>query len=67
MKSKPQKTDKEMAKYLNFKYRIWKYGIYILPRDPSGRIYKLIAFVPLRGWVSGREMIEEMRKRDFEL
>lgn len=56
-----------MAKYLNFKYRIWKYGIYILPRDPSGRIYKLIAFVPLRGWVSGREMIEEMRKRDFEL
>ncbi len=43
-------TYSETAKELGIRWRVGKYGIKFLQRDPNGKIYQLITIVPLDGW-----------------
>lgn len=48
--------------------KIGKYGVKFLPRDPSGRIYKLVSITPLTGWITDPKEVERiMRERGLEL
>lgn len=48
--------------------RIGKYGIDFLPRDPSGRIYKLFSVIPLTGWITDPKEVERViRENGMEL
>lgn len=50
---------RETAKRLGIRFRIGKYGLVFLNRDPTGRIYKLMQVVRLDGWsFDPQEIIE---------
>lgn len=56
------------AKKLGIKYRVGKYGVQFLPKDPSGRIYRLFQIVQLDNWVTDPKEVERiMRERGLEL
>lgn len=57
---------KDVAKKLGIKYHIGKYGLHLLPRDPSGRIYKLFSVVPLSGWVFDKHAIVQTMLDDSD-
>lgn len=54
----------ETAKKLGIKWRIGKYGIQFLKRDPSGKIYKLVGITPLDGWIFDPQQIVEAFAND---
>jgi hypothetical protein len=50
-------TYREQARALNVKYLFGRWGYKFLPKNPDGRIYKLISFIPLDGWTSDPDEI----------
>jgi hypothetical protein len=57
-----------VAKRLGVRYLFGKWGFNLLPRDPSGRIYRLFTIVPLDGWITDPKEVERtMRERGMEL
>lgn len=66
--SKPKEDYAKVAKELGIRFRIGKYGINFLPRNPLGKPYKLIQITPLDGWVTDPKEVERiMRERGLEL
>jgi len=58
----------EITKKLGLKYRIGKYAIQFLPRDPGGRVCRLFSIVPLDEWITDPKEVERiMRERGLEL
>jgi hypothetical protein len=58
---------KQLAKEFGL-FRIGKYGINFLPKDPLGNIYKLFTIVPLTGWVTDLNEVERViRENGMEL
>jgi len=52
---------KKLAKKFGCLFSIGKYGFQWLPKDPSGKAYKLFQIVPLDGWITDpNEIIEAM-------
>lgn len=64
-----QKRQRYSALAREFGYiRIGKYGVDFLPKDPNGKIYKLINIVPLDCWITDPKEIEHhFRENGFEL
>ncbi len=59
---------KALAKKFGCTFRIWKYGIKLLPRDPNGKVYRLLNITPLDGWITDPAEIERiMREKGLEL
>lgn len=60
---------KAQAQELGVKYLFGKWGFKLMPRDPFGRVYKLISFVPLDGWTSDPQAIVQAMfdDPDFEV
>lgn len=50
---------KQLAKDFGCLFSIGKYGFQWLPKDPSGKAYKLFSIVPLDDWIANpHEIIE---------
>lgn len=63
-----RKDYKHLAKEFGCVARIGRYGIKLLPRDPGGKVYKLLSIIPLDGWVTDPKEVERiMRERGLEL
>ncbi len=57
-----------VAKQLGVKYLFGRWGFQLLPKDPWGRVHKLIQIVPLDGWITDPKEVERiMRERGLEL
>ena len=57
-----------LAKEFGCHFRIGKYGIQLLPRDPAGHIHSLLQIIPLWGWVTDPKEVERViRERGMEL
>lgn len=62
-----RKDYKELAKEFGG-LRIGKHLIQFFPRDPGGKIYKLLQIVPLTGWITDPKEVERViRERGMEL
>lgn len=58
----------KLAKEFGCTFRMGKYGVKFFNRDPSGKVHKLIAIIPLTGWVTNPKEVERiMRERGLEL
>lgn len=57
-----------LAKEFGCAFRIGRYGVKFLQRDPSGKIYRLVSFIPLTGWVTDSNEVERIiRENGMEL
>jgi hypothetical protein len=54
------KKYKDTAKQLGIKYLFGRWGLDLLPKDPNGKIYRLVQFVPLDGWELATEDNEQL-------
>jgi hypothetical protein len=62
-----RKDYKQLAKEFGL-IKIGKYGIKFLPRDPIGRVYKLMTVTPLTGWITEPKEVERViRENGMEL
>lgn len=60
-----QEDYKKIAKDFGIKFRIGRFGIKFFPRDPGGKIYKLVQITPLDGWITDKkEIIRAIRLDD---
>ena len=59
---------KKLSKEFGCHFRIGRFGIQFLPKDPIGKAYKLFQVIPLDGWVLDPKEVERiMRERGLEL
>lgn len=59
---------RKLAKEFGCHFRVNKYGIKFLPKDPSGKPYKLFQVIPLDGWITNPKEVERIiRERGMEL
>ena len=54
-------------KEANYTFRVGRYGVFFLPRDPSGHIYRLLNIVPLDGWITDPHEIIEAIANDPDM
>ena len=54
----------KVARELGIKLHLGKYGIQFLPKDPSGKSYRLVRVVPLDGWIFDKDKIIEAIAND---
>jgi len=58
----------DLAKEFGCAFRIGKYGVKFLQRDPGGKIYKLVSIIPLNGWITDPKEVERViRENGMEL
>lgn len=55
---------KQIAKEFGCCISIGKYGLKWLPKDPSGKAYKLFNIIPLDGWITSPKEIMEAFAND---
>lgn len=57
-----------LAKEFGCRFRIGRFGIKFLTRKPSGGLNKLVAVIPLDGWIlDPEEVAKEIKERNYEL
>jgi hypothetical protein len=62
-----RKDYKQLAKEFGG-IRVGKHLIQFLPKDPNGKIYKLVQVIPLNGWVTDLKEVERtIRENGMEL